>query len=390
MEETRFAETAGTTRLADSPEETRFADIGKVEAIRRLYAESPFKQPAVAREETPSKGGMLTHASVLLLEGIDFDLVYFPLKHLGYKSVVAVSGELLAALAHPRTLSVVLGISAKLDFAQIRQVWSGIVAGAREFGYKAVDLDLKPSRNGLTVSVSAVGLTDLLTERRRPAPKSKDLLCVSGNLGAAYLGLRLLEAEKKIFDASGAPSAAPGVASAAPGAASNAPGVASAAPAGGTASAASAGGAPRLETYRMIVGAYLKPELPAGVVGNLEEAEIYPTAGCLITHGLADAVKRLCQETGLGAKIYADRIPFEGNSFQLGRELDVDPIAAAMNGGDDFKLLFAVPILQLEKFRRDFQTFDIIGHLADPSVGQTLVLPEGAELPLRAPGWPED
>ena len=383
MEETRFAETAGTTRLADSPEEARFADIGKVEAIRRLYAESPFKQPAVAREETPSKGGMLTHASVLLLEGIDFDLVYFPLKHLGYKSVVAVSGELLAALAHPRTLSVVLGISAKLDFAQIRQVWSGIVAGAREFGYKAVDLDLKPSRNGLTVSVSAVGLTDLLTERRRPAPKSKDLLCVSGNLGAAYLGLRLLEAEKKIFDASGVPSAAPGVASdtTAGGAASAAPGVASAAP---------AGGASRLETYRMIVGAYLKPELPAGVVGNLEEAEIYPTAGCLITHGLADAVKRLCQETGLGAKIYADRIPFEGNSFQLGRELDVDPIAAAMNGGDDFKLLFAVPILQLEKFRRDFQTFDIIGHLADPSVGQTLVLPEGAELPLRAPGWPED
>ena len=140
----------------------------------------------------------------------------------------------------------------------------------------------------------------------------------------------------------------------------------------------------------MIVGAYLKPELPAGVVGNLEEAEIYPSAGCLVTHGLSDAVKRLCVRTGLGAKVYAEKIPFEGNSFQLGRELDVDPIAAAMNGGDDFKLLFAVPILQLEKFRRDFQTFDIIGHLADPSVGQTLVLPEGAELPLRAPGWPED
>ena len=378
MEETRFAETAGTNRLADSPEETRFADIGKVEAIRRLYTESPFKQPAVAREETPSKGGMLTHASVLLLEGIDFDLVYFPLKHLGYKSVVAVSGELLAALAHPRTLSVVLGISAKLDFAQIRQVWSGIVAGAREFGYKAVDLDLKPSRNGLTVSVSAVGLTDLLTERRRPAPKSKDLLCVSGNLGAAYLGLRLLEEEKKRFDASGEPPASP------------TGGAVGDSPSGGASSDSPSGGASRLETYRMIVGAYLKPELPAGVVGNLEEAEIYPSAGCLVTHGLSDAVKRLCVRTGLGAKVHAEKIPFEGNSFQLGRELDVDPIAAAMNGGDDFKLLFAVPILHLEKFRRDFQTFDIIGHLADPSVGQTLVLPEGAELPLRAPGWPED
>ena len=105
---------------------------------------------------------------------------------------------------------------------------------------------------------------------------------------------------------------------------------------------------------------------------------------------LSDAVKRLALETGLGAKIYADKIPFEGNSFQLGRELDLDPVSAAMNGGEDCRLLFAVPILSLEKFRRDFQTFDIIGHLAQPEAGTVLVTPDGAELPLRAPGWPED
>ena len=336
----------------NSGEENRFSDIGKREAVRLLYEGTPFRERRFAAFEAGGKGDRAVQAGKLLLEGIDFDLVYFPLKHLGYKAVVAVTGELLAALAHPRVLSVVLGISAKLDFAQIRELWGGVVAAAREFGYAEVALDLIPSRNGLAVSLSATGSASLLTSKRRSAPKSKDLLCVSGSLGAAYLGMCLLEREKRAFDA-GKPSA-------------------------------------DMETYRMLVGAYLKPELPAGVVTALEEAEIYPSAGCLVTHGLADAVKRLALETGLGAKIYADKIPFEGNSFQLGKELGVDPVAAAMNGGDDLKLLFAVPILSLEKFRRDFQTFDIIGHLALPEAGTTLVTPDGAELPLRAPGWPED
>ena len=334
----------------NSSENTRFADIGKREAVRRLYEGTPFSERRVTSFEAAGKGDASLQAGKLLLEGIDFDLVYFPLKHLGYKAVVAVTGELLAALAHPRVLSVVLGISAKLDFAQIREIWGGVVAAAREFGYADVALDLMPSRNGLAISLSATGSVSQLTARRRPAPKSKDLLCVSGSLGAAYLGFRLLEREKRAFEA---------------------------------------GKETSLETYRMLVCAYLKPELTSGVVGAFEEAEIYPSAGCLVTHGLADSVKRLALETGLGAKIYADKIPFEGNSFQLGKELDVDPVAAAMNGGDDYKLLFAVPILHLEKFRRDFQTFDIVGHLAQSDAGTTLVLPEGAELPLRAPGWPE-
>ena len=333
-------------------EDTRFADIGKIEAVRRLYEGTPYKECRNCRFEAPAKGAFVTQASRMLLEGIDFDLVYFPLKHLGYKAVVAVAGELYAALAQPQALSVVLGISAKLDFADIREVWTGIVAAAREHGFAQLALDLEPSRNGLSISLSATGQTPLLTEKRRPAARSKDLLCVSGSLGAAYLGFRLLEREKRNFEA-GKPSA-------------------------------------DLETNRMLVGAYLKPELPAGVVGAFEEAEIYPSAGCFITHGLSDAVKRLALETGLGAKVYAEKIPFEGNSFPLGQELGVDPIAAAMNGGDDFKLLFAVPILHLEKFRRDFQTFDIVGHLAQAEAGTTLVLPEGAEIPLRAPGWPED
>jgi len=316
-----------------------FADIGKQEALAQLFEGSSF-----------NPFGASAHR--LFLEGLDFNLVYFPLKHLGYKAVTAVTAELYAQLRHPEKLSVVLGISAKLDYAQIEELWSGITTAAKEHGYKDVALDLQPSSNGLCISVCAEGTRQKLTEVRRPQPKSKDLLCVTGRLGAAYLGMRVLERELSRFEE-------------------------------GTSDKQ------ELEQYKMMVGAYLKPELDPELVAKFEEAEIIPSAGCVISSGLADAVKKISRSTGLGAKVYADKIPFEGNSFELGRKLDLDPISAAMNGGDDYQILFAVPILKMEKFRRDFQAFDVVGHLALQEVGTVLVTPDGAELPLRAPGWVE-
>jgi thiamine-monophosphate kinase len=106
-----------------------------------------------------------------------------------------------------------------------------------------------------------------------------------------------------------------------------------------------------------------------------------------VSHGLSDTLKRLSRDSGLGVKVYAEKIPFEGNSFAFGKEMDIDPVSAAMNGGDDMRLLFVVPILSAEKFRREFQTFDIIGHMAQPEVGAVLVTPEGVELPVKAQGW---
>lgn len=319
---------------------TSFADIGKKEALKRLYEGSGFKPTVPA-------------AHKVLLEGVDFNLVYFPLKHLGHKAVTAVTGELFSQLRHPETLSVVLGVSSKLDYPQIEELWSGITTASKEYGYKNTSLDLQPSENGLCISVAASGELHNLTNVSRPKPQSKDLLCVSGRLGAAYLGMRVMERELERFDKGESDRK-------------------------------------ELEQYKMLVGAYLKPELDPEVVTKLEEAEIIPSAGCLITHGLADAVKRIAGETGLGAKVYADRIPFEGNSFELGRKLDLDPVSAAMNGGEDYQILFTIPILKLDRFRHDFQTFDIIGHLAQPEVGTVLVTPEGVELPLRAQGWKEE
>lgn len=333
--------------------EESFREYGKEEALALLFEGTGFD-----RDENPSfeasPGGRIISASRLFVEGIDFDLTYFPLKHLGYKYASALAGELYASMASPRTLSVKLGLSAKLDFNHVREIWSGIVTAAKEHGFKSLDLDLVPSPNGLSVCVSAVGEESKLTKGRTVKARSKDLVCVSGSLGAAYLGQQILEREKRAFDKTKDDSAQPD-----------------------------------LEKYKMLIGSYLKPEIPSSVVSRLEDAGIYPSHGYLVSHGLSDTLKRLVRDSGLGVKVYADKIPFEGNSFAFGKEMDIDPISAAMNGGDDFRLLFTIPILSAEKFRRDFQTFDIIGHLAQPEVGAVLVTPEGVELPVKAQGWKE-
>ena len=334
--------------------EETFSDLGRVEAIAKLYEGTPYKPFESGRFETSGKSYVTTHSRTFI-EGIDFDLVYFPLKHLGYKCVTAVTGELYADFSHPRTLDLRLGISSKLDFKHIKEVWEGAVAAAKEHGYKKVSLDLLPSPNGLTVSVSAAGETSLLMEKRRPAAKSMDLICVSDNLGAAFMGFQVLEREKKAFEKSGDAKAQP-----------------------------------KLDDYKHLVSAYLKPQINPQTVKLMEDAEIMPSHGYLVTRGLADAVRRLVRDSGLGAKIYVDKLPFAGKTFDLGKELNIDPMSAALNGGEDYRLLFTIPIGKHDKFRHDFQTFDIIGHIAKPEVGAVVVTPDGVELPIKAQGWNND
>lgn len=331
--------------------EETFSDLGRIDAIAKLYEGTPYKPFENNCFETSGKSYVTSYARTFL-EGIDFNLVYFPLKHLGYKCVTAVTGELYAAFSHPRTMDIRLGISSKLDYKHIKELWEGIVTAAKEHGYKAVNLDLIPSPNGLSISVSTTGETSLLMAKRRPSAKSMDLICISNNIGAAYMGFQVLEREMRAFEKSGDIKAQP-----------------------------------KLEEYKNLVGAYLKPSINPQTISLLEEAEIVPSYGYLVSRGLADAVKRLVRDSGLGAKIYVDKLPFAGKTFDLGKELDIDPMSAALNGGEDYRLLFTIPIGKHDKFRHDFQTFDIIGHMAKPEVGAALVTPDGVELPLKAQGW---
>lgn len=321
-----------------------FAQLGRREAISALFKGTPYKPFTAPAAEYQNE--RVVNATRLLLEGVDFDLIYFPLKHLGYKSVVAVTGALYAEMAQAGTLSIVLGLSAKLSFDQVRELWSGVCAAAEEFGYKSVSLDLQPSQTGLTIALSACGPAqkDIMAQAA-----SKDLLCITGRPGAAYFGLQVLEKGKSAADPE-----------------------------------------KELERYRMLVGAYLRPELPAALPSRLAESGITPSSAYLVDRGLADALLRLTSDSGLGAKVYADRIPFESGSFELGKTMNIDPVSAAMNGGEDYCLLFSVPISQYETLRHDFQAFDIIGHLAQADVGAVLVTPDGLEHKVSAPGWPSE
>ncbi|MBR0223698.1 MAG: hypothetical protein IJL93_05410 [Bacteroidales bacterium] len=317
---------------------TEIAAIGKQTALERLFEDSGYKN-----ENTSAS------AHKILLEGCDFDLVYTPLKHLGYKAVLCILGELYAALRQPDSLSVILGLSKRFCYEDVAALWEGVLAACREHGVKHLSLDLVPSVNGLCISLAAGGSQKQAVLDKIPEARNRDLICLSGHVGAAYMGLHVLEREKVAFTGTGAQ--------------------------------------PDLSQYKAVLASYLSPEIKPDLLARFLEADVLPSRGYFLTHGLGEAVIRLSRDTGLGAKVYLERIPISSQTFAMAEEIDMDVVTAAMNGGDDYKFLFVIPIGQHETFRKEFHDFEVIGHLAQPDVGPVLVTPEGAEIPIHAQGY---
>lgn len=325
---------------------TEISEIGKQAVLEKLFEGSGYTNENPIRVE--GRGECCT-AHKLMLEGCDFDLVYTPLKHLGYKAVLNVIGELYAALRQPVALSVGLGLSKRFSYEDVAAFWEGVLAACREHEVKQLALELNPSVNGLAVSLSACGLQKRSLLEKVPASKNMDLICLSGHLGAAYMGLHVLEREKVAFTGTG--------------------------------------DQPDLSPYKAVLASYLSPEIKAGFIQRFFETDTLPSRGYFLTRGLGEAVIRLTRDTGLGAKIYLEKIPISSQTFAMAEEIGMDVVTAAMNGGDDYKFLFTVPIEKHETVRRDFQDFEVIGHTARPEVGPVLVTPEGAELPIHAQGY---
>ena len=325
------------------PGRTEFSQIGRTRALEMLFEGSGYSNSAMIA----SGGGVAAHK--IMTQGVDFDLVYTPLKHLGYKAVLNVVGEIYAAFHRPEALSVVIGISAHFCLEDIKELWSGVLVAAKEHGFKSLSLNLVPSVNGLQISLVATGVQKKSVKDKRPAPKSMDLICLSGNVGGAYMGQHVLEREKGAFLAAGQDAAKQ----------------------------------PDLSKYKYILAQYLCPEIQANIIDRLLEHKIVPSAGVFDCKGLAEAVHELSTATGFGAKIYLDKIPIATQTFDMASEIQMDPVTAALNGGDDYRLMFTVPIEQFELFHKEIQTFDVIGHLSQPEVGSVLVTPDGAEIPLR-------
>lgn len=282
----------------------------------------------------------------MLTEGIDFDLSYFPLKHLGYKAVVRGINDILAMNAKPEQLVVSLGVSAKISVEALDTLYEGMECAAKELGVDIVGGDTTASMNGLVINISAVGFARKEDVVYRAGAREHDLICITSNLGAAYMGLHLLEREKRVLKDIDNPE-------------------------------------PKFEGYEYLLERYLKPRARVNVLDALREEGIRPTAMIDLSDGLASDLRQLCRSSQCGARIYLERIPIARQTSDLAEEMHIDPVIAALNGGEDHELLFTVPLEKQEAVMR-LGLVDVIGHITKEESGVILVTPDGEGIALKA------
>lgn len=285
----------------------------------------------------------------LLLEGIHFDLTYVPLKHLGYKAVVVNLSDIYAMNGEPRQITVSLGISQRFAVEHIEALWEGMALACTIYGVDLIGGDTSASRQGLVISITAIGEAKTEDVVYRNGAKDTDLICVSGDLGAAYMGLQLLEREK-------------------------------------VASAGQHDFQPDFAGKEYIVERQLKPEARRDIVRELRNANIHPTSMIDVSDGLSSELLHICHESHTGCRVYEDRIPIDYQTALMAEELNMNLVTAALNGGEDYELLFTVPIHCHEEIKK-IQGVKVIGHITKEDLGCALVTRDGSELPLRAQGW---
>ena len=285
----------------------------------------------------------------LLIEGIHFDLMYTPLKHLGYKCVVVNLSDIYAMNATPTQITVSIGFSNRFSVEALNEFYEGIYAACEKYNVDLIGGDTSTSQKGFIISVTALGEVAPDTFVTRAGAQKGDLLCVTGDLGAAFLGLSLLEREKQIFLES------PGV-------------------------------QPDLEQQTYLVGRLLKPEARKDMVDWFAEKEVIPTAMMDISDGLSSEVLHICKQSNCGAVVYEDKLPINDETRNFCYKVELDPTATALSGGEDYELLFTVKQEDYEKIK-DHKDIAIIGYITEPEKKVTLLTKNGNVHELVAQGW---
>ena len=284
----------------------------------------------------------------LLMEGVHFDLTYFPLKHLGYKAVVANISDIYAMNGTPKQITVSLALSRKFCIEDVEELYSGMRLACEQYGVDIMGGDTTSSLTGLAISITATGTAPKGTAVRRDGAKETDLICVTGNLGAAYMGLQLLEREK----------------------------------------IATAGKdmQPDFSGKEYILERQLKPEARKDIIEKLRSENIKPTAMMDISDGLASELMHICKQSGVGCRIYEERIPIDYQTAIMAEELNLNVITCALGGGEDYELLFTVPIADHEKVAA-MKDVRVVGHIVSDTMGLALITRDGVEMQLKAQGW---
>lgn len=334
---------------------TEISTLGEFGLIDHLTKELPLHNEATIKGvgddaavlNFPSTKVLVT--TDLLLENVHFDLTYVPLKHLGYKSAIVNFSDIYAMNGTPRQITVSLGISKRFTVEHIEELYAGIRLACEIYGVDLIGGDTSASHQGLVISITCIGDAPEDKVVYRSGAHDTDLICVSGDLGAAYMGLQLLEREK-------------------------------------IASAGKKDFVPEFGGKEYIIERQLKPEARKDIIAELATAGIKPTSMMDVSDGLSSELLHICKASDCGCRIYEDRIPIDYQTAMMAEELNMNLVTAALNGGEDYELLFTVPLTDHEKVK-DLPGIRVIGYITKPDLGCAMITRDGAEIPLRAQGW---
>lgn len=315
-----------------------------IENTQKSTLKGPGDDAAVLSPESE-----LLISSDMLTEGVHFDLMYTPLKHLGYKSIVVNLSDIAAMNGIPTHVTVSLGLSSKFSLEAIEELYAGMLMACKKYNIDIIGGDTVSSKSGLIISITAVGhqLKEKIVYRKGANPG--DLLCVTGDLGGAYLGLQLLEREKRVF-------------------------------------LANPGFQPELDGYDYLIGRQLKPEARVDVVKLLEERGVLPTSMIDISDGLSSEIMHLCKQSEVGIRIYEEKLPIDPTAINLATEFNLDVVTCALNGGEDYELLFTIAQNDYEKIKGD-PDITVIGHCTEQKGKAQIINAAGQDFDLKAQGW---
>ena len=337
---------------------TEIAQLGEFGLIEHLTKSIKLKNKSTLKGVGDDsailnyKNKQVVVSTDLLLEGIHFDLTYTPLKHLGYKAVAVNLSDIYAMNANPKQVTISIGLSSKMSVEAIDEFYSGVYLACDKYGVDVVGGDTSSSLTGFTISITAIGEgeKDMLTYRN--GAEVNDIICVSGDFGAAYMGLQLLEREKKVFE--GNPQVQPDLAS-----------------------------------HDYLLEKILKPEPRKDVIELLKKIDIKPTSMIDVSDGISSDLLHICKQSGVGCRLYEDKIPIDATTSMLAEEMGINPMVAALNGGEDYEMLFTITQSDYDKFIKADSPVKIyaIGHITEELKGSYLVTNGGQEVKLSAQGW---
>ncbi len=335
--------------------QTPLSELGEFGLIARLTDKIQIKNTSTltgvgddaAVLSFPDKKIVVT--TDLLTEGIHFNLMYVPMKHLGYKAVVVNLSDVFAMNAKPTQITVSIAISSKFSLEAIEELYSGINLACEKYGVDLIGGDTTSSLTGLTISITAIGEATEEELVYRSGAKAGDLVCISGDLGGAYMGLQLLERENEVFKVNPHQQ-------------------------------------PEFEGYDYILERQLKPEARGDIKELFKTLNIKPTAMIDISDGLSSEVLHICKASKVGCNIYEEKIPLDLQTKQFAEELSINPLVAALNGGEDYELLFTLPLANYDLIKKEFD-ITIIGHITPENEGANLITTGGSVIPLQAQGW---